>query len=381
VAVDVANHIGEATTLHWHGMHLPAAMDGGPHQIIEDGAMWSPRFTIRQQAATLWFHPHLMGATREQVTRGLVGLFLLDDDNPAQSRLPHTYGVDDVPLVLQDEVFGANGQFVRGGRGQVTTLVNGTIAPTLKTAQRRLRFRLLNASSNRIYTLGLAGDQAFYQVASDGGLLPAPAAATRLQLGPAERVEIVVDMPDAQPVVLQSVRGGNGAAPAALLTIEPAADPAQLPALPPLPAALNAIERLQPETAAVTRDVVLGRDGRGFAINGRAMRTMADMHDMEHTLRVRRGDVEVWNVVNTTRNTHLFHVHDVQFQIVERSSGPITPGESGRKDTVMVRPGETVRIAMRFADYADPNTPYMFHCHILDHEDAGMMGQFVVVAG
>jgi FtsP/CotA-like multicopper oxidase with cupredoxin domain len=105
---------------------------------------------------------------------------------------------------------------------------------------------------------------------------------------------------------------------------------------------------------------------------------MDDMHDMAHTFQVHRGDSELWNVMNTTRNTHVFHVHDVQFQIVDRSSGALPANEAGRKDTVVVHPGETVRLMMRFADYADPETPYMFHCHILDHEDQGMMGQFVV---
>jgi suppressor of ftsI len=100
VAFTITNQIGEPTTIHWHGMHLPAMMDGGPHQEIAPDAAWRPSFPIAQQAATLWFHSHMMGRSRDQVTGGLVGMFILDDDNPAQMALPHTYGVDDIPLIL-----------------------------------------------------------------------------------------------------------------------------------------------------------------------------------------------------------------------------------------------------------------------------------------
>jgi FtsP/CotA-like multicopper oxidase with cupredoxin domain len=183
VNFNISNQLGEPTTLHWHGMLLPAMSDGNPHQEIAAGATWQPMFDVRQQAATLWFHSQLMGRTRAQVTRGLASLFILDDDNPAQAALPHTYGVDDIPLILQDDVLDAIGGGRGGGGAQ--TLVNGAFAPVLDTAQARLRFRLLNASDQRIYTLGFAGDAPFWQVASDGGLLPAPVRLTRVQFGPA----------------------------------------------------------------------------------------------------------------------------------------------------------------------------------------------------
>ncbi len=373
LVLNVSNSIGEPTTIHWHGMHVPATMDGGPHQIIEDGATWSPRFAIQQQAASLWYHPHLLGATEAQVGRGLVGMFLLDDDNPAQDALPHTYGVDDVPLILQD--VGADGRFNAGfrRRGQVTTLVNGTPEPSFITDQPRVRLRLLNATSRRFYTLALADDQTFYQVASDGGLLPAPVAMSRLTLGPAERAEIVVDVAGPDDALLLNV--GGGGAPATLLTLSSTTSAQAAP----LPAELNLIDRIPAAAADVTRDMVLNRAPGGFSINGQTMRTDVDMHDHGGMLRVRMGDVELWNIVNRSGATHMFHIHDVEFQIVDRSSGPLPGNELGRKDTVMVRPGETARVIMRFTDFADPNTPYMFHCHVLGHEDGGMMGQFVVV--
>ncbi len=391
VLINVTNHLGESTTIHWHGMHLEAMMDGGPHQVISDNTTWSPTFTIRQPAATLWYHPHMMGQTLRQVGMGMAGLFILDDTNPVQASLPHTYGVDDIPLIFQDQSFGANGQFIfnngRGGRGgggggQVTTLVNGTISPTISTSRFRLRLRLLNASSQRIYTFGFANNEAFYQVASDGGLLPAPVTLTRLPLAPGERAEIVVNVNPARSLVLQSF-GGNGGGRGGnvqsgpLLTINTTGAATGLEALP---AQLNSIERLAVGSAVQTRNMVLGGNDRFPTINGQSMTSMADMMNVANALRVKLGATEVWNLINRSGDTHAFHVHDIQFQIVDRNGVPPAANEAGLKDTVMVRPRETVRIIMRFTDFADPDTPYMYHCHLLTHEDNGMMGQFVVVS-
>ncbi|MFN8514492.1 MAG: multicopper oxidase domain-containing protein [Thermomicrobiales bacterium] len=406
VAFVVANQLGAPTTLHWHGMHLPAAMDGGPHQAIASGATWQPRYTIRQEAATLWYHPHPMGSTRAQVTGGAVGMFILDDDNPAQVALPHTYGVDDIPLILQDYATVGSGLGDAQANENVQTgpmLVNGALVPTLATAQARLRLRLLNGSAQRLLILGFAGDLPFAQVASDGGLLPAPARLTRLVLGSAERAEIVVDLADAPsdaPLALQTFGsagnagggggrgggGGNGGAAgqgATLLTIQgPGLAAARAANLPPLPAQLNSIARLDPAAAAVTRTITLGGGGRGnTTINGQQLTSMAQMMDLTNAPRVRLGDVERWNIVNASNETHMLHIHDIQFQIVARGGTALEPGDLGGKDTVMVRPGETAALLMRFEDYADPETPYMFHCHILQHEDEGMMAQFLVVPG
>jgi FtsP/CotA-like multicopper oxidase with cupredoxin domain len=244
-----------------------------------------------------------------------------------------------------------------------------------------VRLRLLNASSQGIYEIGFAGGETFSQIASDGGLLRAPVALTRLQLAPAERAEIVVDVNG--PMVLQSFggngggRGGDNNTPTGpLLTINPtrASSP---PA--PLPATLAAIEPLSPSAAARTRDFVLGGGDRNPTINGQAMTSMADLMDMASVAQVELGSVEIWNLINRSNETHAFHVHDIQFQILQRNGAAPAANEGGLKDTVVVREGETVRLIMRFTDFADPDTPYMYHCHLLNHEDNGMMGQFVVV--
>jgi FtsP/CotA-like multicopper oxidase with cupredoxin domain len=249
-----------------------------------------------------------------------------------------------------------------------------------------VRLRILNASSRRFYTLGLANEQPFQQIASDGGLLPGLVPLTRLEIGPAERAEIVVDLSPSDPTVLQALplgggfggrgNGGGNGQPTTVLTLETTAD---APSPHPLPVVLSSVERLDPGRATVVRDIRLARSGRGFSINGQTMTSMDDMMDSDRTMRVQLGDIELWRVQNSSGVTHLFHVHDVQFQIVDRNGLQPNPNEAGWKDTVMVHPNETVRIIMTFADYADPSAPYMFHCHILAHEDAGMMGQFIVV--
>jgi blue copper oxidase len=184
--------------------------------------------------------------------------------------------------------------------------------------------------------------------------------------------------------VLQSLGGDGGgrddendAPTGPLLTI----NPSQTKTAPaaPLPATLTEVERLSADSATRTRDFVLGGDDRDPTINGQAMTSMADMMDRSNLVEVDLDTIEVWNLVNQSNDTHAFHVHDIQFQILHRNGAFPEANESGQKDTVVVHPDEAVSIIMRFTDYADPDTPYMYHCHLLNHEDNGMMGQFVVV--
>src|SRR5919106_580941 len=176
----VSNRLGaETTTIHWHGMHLPAAADGGPHQTIAPGETWSPSWTIDQPAASLWYHPHPHPETEDQVYRGLVGMFILDDPDAAELALPREYGGDEI-------------------------LVNGTHDPHLGVSAERVRLRLLNASGARIYNIGFADDREFDLIATEGGLLEAPGAMERIQLSPGERAEIVVELEPGEEVVLRS---------------------------------------------------------------------------------------------------------------------------------------------------------------------------------
>ncbi|HEC07317.1 MAG TPA: hypothetical protein ENJ12_10715, partial [Thiolapillus brandeum] len=221
VRMNVRNSLREASTLHWHGVHLPAEMDGGPHQVIAPGITWSPEFQIRQPASTLWYHSHMLHQTGRQVYHGLAGLIYVEDEVSAALQLPDTYGVDDIPLVIQDRVFHADGSFLYdnstmgpGARGMMgdVALVNGVPFPTLKVQRRRTRFRILNGSNARIYNLEFSDQRRFLQIASDGGLLRRRVPLRRLRLAPGERAEIVVVFDWDDDVYLRNLGDAPGGA-------------------------------------------------------------------------------------------------------------------------------------------------------------------------
>ncbi|MCM0677416.1 multicopper oxidase domain-containing protein [Micromonospora phytophila] len=384
VVVNVVNRLAEETSVHWHGMHLPARMDGGPHQTIRPGATWSPTWTVNQPAATLWYHPHPHGETEEQVLRGLAGLFLVDDDREAALPLPRRYGVDDIPVIVQDRNFSRSGEFTRtrnmissiGVLGD-TLLVNGTVGPYLDVTTERVRLRLVNASTARLYDFGFADNRRFDLIGSDGGLLPRTARTDRVQLSPGERAEIVVTVRPGERAALRSTGPDLGAGALAdrfaggrdrfdVLQLRAADTLAPSPAVPDT---LVPLDRFDPASAATTRRLEF--TGRG--INGRSMQM--DRIDFAAT----KDTTEVWEVVNTDGTPHNFHVHDVQFQVLSVGGESPPPALTGWKDTVYLAPERPVRIALRFTDHSDPDVPYMYHCHLLWHEDSGMMGQFVVV--
>ncbi|CAM5257364.1 multicopper oxidase [Streptomyces spiroverticillatus] len=384
VRVKVENTLPEASSVHWHGMHLPAKMDGGPHQEVAPGRTWTPYWKIDQPAATLWYHPHPHGKTETHVQRGLAGMFLVDDDRSASLKLPKRYGVDDLPVAVQDVEFdGANLDHGRRSFLQNTgflgsrTMVNGTLDPYKEVGDELVRLRLLNASTARIYDFGFGDDRAFALVATDGGLLERPETLKRVQLSPGERAEVVVRMRAGEKVVLRSFPQSNygGGFEQRFAGGDDSFDVLELRAAPTL--------RKAPELPSVMGDLEVPQEkdavrGRYFGlrmsgINGRKM----DMRHIDET--VTRGTAEVWTVRNEDGVPHNFHVHDVQFRVLSVDGKAPTGMLRGAKDTVFVPGGSTVKLAMRFDGPADPDTPYMYHCHLLYHEDRGMMGQFVVV--
>jgi FtsP/CotA-like multicopper oxidase with cupredoxin domain len=383
VAVNVHNGLTASTTVHWHGMHLPSAMDGGPHQMVEPGRAWSPTWTVDQPAATLWYHPHPHGETATHVYRGLAGMFIIDDP-AAGTELPNRYGIDDVPVIVQDRRFGPDGLDEEplaftddiGFLGD-TVVVNGTVAPYLDVTTERVRLRLLNASNARAYGFGLTDDREFAMVASDGGLLPAPYRTTRLTLAPGERAEIVVDLRAGERVVLRSSPPDLGLNPigrrfvggADTLDILELRAAATLAPSPPLPGRLGRMPAMDASASVQQRTFRLA----GHAINGKRM----DMSRMDAT--VAPGSREVWRVVNGDGAPHSFHVHGVDFRLLTADGRTPPPELAGWKDTLYLRPDVRYEILVDLPRYADPHVPYMFHCHVLEHEDRGMMGQFLVV--
>jgi FtsP/CotA-like multicopper oxidase with cupredoxin domain len=392
--IDVENTLNERTTVHWHGLHVPAQWDGGPRQIIPAKSHWKPEFTIKQQAATLWYHPHAMGLTGEQVYNGLAGLFIIEDEVSENLDIPKTYGEDDFPLIIQDRRFFNDGRFayaqsmmdVMHGVIGNHLLVNGVEKPTLDVPRGKVRFRVLNGSNSSIYRVHFADNRPFFQIATDGGFLEKPVTLNSLLLSAGERAEIVVDFANdnlASTISLQVDQLPGRRFEAMQFHIaRPAKNTISLPQT------LTSIDWLKEADAVGTRSFVMetmsrgrGRMGMGMmgggrlTINGRNM----DLNRIDE--RVKLGTTEIWEIRNSSgmmmRLPHSMHLHDVQFQILDRNGRAPEPQERGRKDTVLVMPGDVVRIITRFEDYTGI---YMYHCHLLEHEDNGMMGQFEVVS-
>jgi blue copper oxidase len=380
VRIDVTNGTEEHTTVHWHGMHLPAAMDGGPHQLIAPGATWSPTWTIDQPAATLWYHPHPHGRTADQVWQGAFGMFLIDDDT--RVGLPDRYGVDDVPVAITDRSFRGDGSFDGGGfaatEGNLGNeiLVNGTRGPVFDAITDHVRLRVLNASNTRVYDLGFTDDRPYEVVATDSGLLSSPVRVTRLELSPGERAEIVVALDPGDDVVLRSFPNdlGIGLFEARAVGANDTLDILRLRAadtLEPVPAPPGELVPAGPAAVgpgAVTRSFRFS----GTQINGRSFD-----HRRPDAVATLNTD-EVWEVW-APGGHHVFHLHDVRFRIVDVDGAPPPAVLAGWKDTFRLVPGRRYHLAVRFDDYADPDHGYMVHCHVLRHEDQGMMAQVVVV--
>jgi blue copper oxidase len=385
VVLHVRNDLPEATTIHWHGMHLPAAADGGPHQPIHPGTTWSPGWRIDQPAATLWYHPHPHERTEDHVYRGVAGLFLVDDPQAGALPLPDRYGVNDIPVILQDKRFTGDGQLDLGepafsqiGRLGPEMLVNGTHDPYLNVRHQRVRLRLLNASTARVYNVGFADDRPFDLIASDGGLLEATHRTSRVPLSPGERAEIVVAFQPSERVVLRSFppdlgtglfEGRFAGADDTFDLLQVRAATALIPS-PPVPDRLATHQRLEAAAATKTRRLELNGSSR---INGQSM----DPGRIDQAVTV--DTTELWEVANRSGNLHNFHVHGVQFKVLAYQGAAPPPHLTGWKDTVLLPTGATMRLRLRFTGYSDPALPYLFHCHLLRHEDNGMMGQLVVV--
>ncbi len=402
VQFNIKNKIGETTTIHWHGMHIPAKMDGGPHQMIKPNETWVSSYTILQPASVNWYHPHLEGKTGEHVYKGLAGLLLIDDAASSKLDIPSTYGVDDIPLVIQDRRFAQDASFsylsqpvdrMAGMKGD-KIMANGVIDAQWAAPAQMIRVRILNGSNARYYNVGIHDGRAFHLIATEGGLLEKPVSLTRLPLAPGERAEILIDLSqDSGKKIRITSYSSELPSPGGMMGMmgRDALDQKNFtimemivskPALTKytLPTQLVTPAKLPESLAQKTRRFVfnmgmggMGGGGGGFTINNKKM----DMNRIDEVIKL--GAVEIWEIRNISPMAHPFHVHDVSFLILSRNGKPPAKHEAGWKDTVNVTSRGSVRFIAKFADFADPKSPYMYHCHILEHEDAGMMGQFIVV--
>ncbi|HRH65091.1 MAG TPA: multicopper oxidase domain-containing protein [Bacteroidia bacterium] len=401
VTMNVENQLGDTTTVHWHGLHVPAASDGGPHTVILPNITWQAPFLVKNNAATYWYHPHLHMRTGQQAMRGAAGIIIVRDSEEATLNLPRRYGIDDFPIIIQTQQFDSSNQILWRGMNDSIVLVNGTQNPQLTLPAQVVRLRLLNASQERNLNLGFTGNTVFSIIASDGGLLQAPATTTRLRLSPGERAEILINLRlfNGQTIHLLSYASElpPGVQGAALMTgmdstMESPLNGTnfnllQIDVVAPTTAPVTSIpvslvsfaplfETQANETRWITITPLSSSSFSGpFFFNGQTF----DLLRIDYTVPL--NHIEVWTISNQSMVAHPFHMHDVQFFILDRDGIAPPPEEQGFKDNVLLFPNETVRIIMKFEDYTDPSIPYMYHCHILMHEDDGMMGQFIVSTG
>lgn len=458
VAIDFTNHLPVPTTVHWHGLIIPGHLDGGPHQPIAPGGQWRPILPIDQPAATLWFHPHFYPTTANQVIKGLAGLIIIDDDETDRLALPSRWGINDIPLIIQDRRFLRDGQFfdrmnltiVTNGYVGDVALVNGARHPVARTARGWIRLRLLDGSNARSYLLKASDDRSLFVIGSDGGLLESPVEMKQITMHAGERFEIMVDCRSGTPFDLMAMPTGEPImrlppfdAPLPLVTIRPdgAEISGQLPTalvkLPALPATLPAIsqelvmnmfrdkEGMAPLMQAglgmgtasgmamgTTKPMPTGHagmsmgSGTGMSMDGkiapavvaRVVKLIENQQEMpstqqlsamgingksfsvtEHGFTVQRGRDLRWRISEGDDTMpHPVHVHGCQFRIVSQSGQKPEAYRAGWKDIAPISNGGFAEILVNFPHGADTKAPYMAHCHILEHEDAGMMTGFTV---
>ncbi len=428
VVARVTNSLTENTTMHWHGLIIPGANDGGPHQVIAPGKQWETELAIDQPAATLWFHPHFYPSTAQEVIKGLAGLLIVDDEEAARLPLPTRWGIDDIPLVIQDRRFTPDGQFfdrmnyvgITFGYIGDTALVNGAIYPEARTARGWLRLRILNGSNARSYFLAASDNRSLYVIGSDGGLLESPVELNEVLVHAGERFEVLVDarngrafdlvtLPNPQPIM----RLPPFDQPLSLVTIRPDGAegtgqlPSRLAVLPPLPAEPPAVSqelvmsmfkdkqgmmpvemaglgmtagKIDPAVAVRVTDLIVNQPALSEAeqlsangVNGKPF-SLARM-DFSAP---RNQDLR-WRISEgTDLMLHPVHIHGCQFRIISQDGRPPPAYRAGWKDIAPISGGGASEILVRFPHTAGAQGPYMAHCHILEHEDSGMMAQFTV---
>ena len=382
VEITFANRIAdEASTIHWHGMPVPANQDGNPMDPVATGTDRTYSFDLPEgSAGSYWYHPHPHGKTAEQVYRGLAGAFVV---KPKADPIPAAYG--DTVLVFTDLRLAADGTLpdntmtdLMNGRVGDHVLVNGQKNPILTVPfGTKRRFRFYNATNARFLRLSFDGAPMTI-IGTDGGLLEAPVAADDILLSPAERLELIVSFEKPGTATLSTLdydRGWMGAGRPAdagltLFTVDVSETPAE--PVPPLPDRLRPMAQFGAPAVSrrfvFTETMAMNATGMemGFLINGAAF----DMKRVD--IVAKAGQVELWEIVNKADMDHPFHVHGTQFQVVEHERGGeiSKPAYRAWKDTVNVARGETVRLLLR----QDRPGPRMYHCHILEHEQLGMMG-------
>ena len=457
VNVDIHNQLAEETTLHWHGLEIPGEVDGGPQGIIPAGGKRSVTFTPDQRAATCWFHPHQHGKTGHQVAMGLAGLVLIEDEEIRKLMLPKQWGIDDVPVIIQDKQFSADGQVdyqldimtaAVGWFGD-TLLTNGAIYPQHAAPRGWLRLRLLNGCNARSLNIAASDNRPLYVIASDGGLLAEPVKVTELPMLMGERFEVLVDVSDGKAfdlVTLPVSQMGMAIAPfdkphpvmrvQPLLITASGTLPDSLTSMPSLPS----LEGLTVRKLQLSMDPMLDMMGMQMLMKKYGAQAMAgmdhgkmmghmnndnmghgnmnhgnmnhgEMGNMQHgnmgnmgnmkhggsfdfhnanringqafdmnkpMFAAAKGQHERWVISGQgDMMLHPFHIHGTQFRILSENGKAPAAHRAGWKDTVRVEGGVS-EVLVKFDHDAPKEHAYMAHCHLLEHEDTGMMLGFTV---
>ncbi|MEV2196517.1 multicopper oxidase domain-containing protein [Streptomyces phaeochromogenes] len=369
VVVRQRNHLDVATSVHLHGAALHQRNDGHPMDTIEPGGERLYYYPNRQSHASLWYHDHAHHIESENVYRGLSGSYLLTDDTEAALPLPA--GQYETVVAIRDARFDDAGQlaYTMSDRARNTLLTNGVPYPYAEVAARKYRLRLLNSSNARAFELRLADGGPLVQIGSDGGLLPRPHTTDKVFLSAGERADVIVDFsryPVGSSVVLKNTIGfGPPEEIGEVLrfdVVRTASDPSKVPDV------LRTLPSLPEPTAERTIRLRMDEDGTPQA--------KAYIDDKVYAperidAAIRYGASEVWTVTNeNTRAVHNFHMHLVQFRLLERGGQSPGPAEAGLKDTVFLGPGETLKLQATFDTYRGK---FVYHCHMLDHSAMGMM--------
>jgi spore coat protein A len=391
------------TVVHLHGAKAPADSDGYPENWYVPGKSVLFHYPNQQDAAMLWYHDHALGINRLNVFAGLLGVFFIRDDFEDSLNLPG--GKYEIPLVFYDRIYDLESQLNYPVSGDPNSpwlpevfgdalLVNGKLFPYLDVEPRKYRFRVLNGANGRFFHLSLSNRQTFHQIGSDQGLLSAPVELKRAILAPAERADLILDFSAAagEQITLKNdsfdVMQFRVAKTKPTLQANPARDASALPAV------LRPVPKIPESAAVTTRMLTL------VEVDDLVQRPMTMLLNNAHwKMPVTENPVldstEIWNLINTTDDSHPIHLHLVRFQILDRrtfdvsnywSTGqlkffgppiPPDPTEAGWKDTVRADPAMVTRIIIRFEGYPGR---YVWHCHILEHEDNEMMRPYDVIA-
>ncbi len=387
--VTMQNDLPQDLILHWHGLAPPVLMDGHPRLAVPPGGSYAYDFTVEDRPATYWYHSHTHMRTGEQTFRGIGGLLIVED--PAEAALGLPTGPREIPLILQDRmvdgaglpVYAPFGPAMMAGVMGPEPFGNGIRRPYHEVDSALYRLRILNGSNARIFRLARSDNRPLVLVGNDGGLLEAPVSLPTLDVAPAERVDLLLDLGGASVgdrVMLQSraftIPGAMGFMGGANLQ----GDPLDLVEFRvtrrvqesmSLPAAFAPVPGPDPAASVRERTFVFTSAMMAHSINGRSF----EMERIDET--VPFGETEIWSFVNESNFPHPVHLHATHFRVLSRSGGrgQVMPWEGGLKDTVLILPFETVRVAVRFTAQRGL---FLLHCHNLEHEDMGMMANTLV---